>query len=93
MLQEVTLTLEYKFADGFLVRGEFRRDWSNERFFTGPRPAICATTRTPRSSAWCGGSATSRERGSAMADVIFVGVSVLFFVVGAAYVAGCRRLQ
>ena len=26
-------------------------------------PAICATTRTPRSSAWCGGSATSKERG------------------------------
>ncbi len=28
----------YKFADGFLVRAEFRRDWSNEAFFTGPRP-------------------------------------------------------
>ena len=38
VLQEVTLTAEYKFADGFLVRGEFRRDWSNERFFTGRRP-------------------------------------------------------
>jgi hypothetical protein len=38
VLQEATATLEYKFADGFLVRGEFRRDWSNERFFTGPRP-------------------------------------------------------
>jgi hypothetical protein len=38
VLQEVTLTLEHKFADGFLVRGEFRRDWSNERFFTGSRP-------------------------------------------------------
>lgn len=38
VLHEVTGTLEYKFADGFLVRGEFRRDWSNENFFTGPRP-------------------------------------------------------
>jgi Putative beta-barrel porin-2, OmpL-like. bbp2 len=38
VLQEVTATLEYKFADGFLVRGEFRRDWSNQQFFTGPRP-------------------------------------------------------
>jgi hypothetical protein len=38
VLQEITATAEYKFADGFLVRGEFRRDWSNERFFTGPRP-------------------------------------------------------
>ena len=28
-----------------------------------------------------------------MADLIFVAVSVLFFVAGAAYVAGCRRLQ
>jgi hypothetical protein len=28
-----------------------------------------------------------------MADAIFLGVSVLFFVVGAAYIAGCRRLQ
>jgi hypothetical protein len=38
VLQEVTATAEYKLADGFLVRGEFRRDWSNERFFTGPEP-------------------------------------------------------
>ena len=37
VLQEFTVTLEYKFADGCLVRGEFRRDWSNEPFFTGPR--------------------------------------------------------
>jgi len=28
-----------------------------------------------------------------MPDAIFVVISVLFFVVGAAYVAGCRRLQ
>ncbi len=38
VLHEVTATVEHKFADGFLVRGEFRRDWSNEQFFT---------TRTP----------------------------------------------
>ena len=38
VLHEVTLTAEYKFADGFLLRGEFRRDWSNEDFFTGSRP-------------------------------------------------------
>ncbi len=36
VLQEITLTTEYKFADGFLVRGEFRRDWSNQSFFPGP---------------------------------------------------------
>ena len=38
VLHGLTATAEYKLADGFLVRGEFRRDWSNERFFTGPRP-------------------------------------------------------
>ena len=38
MLQEVTATLEYRFADGFLIRGELRRDWSNKRFFTTVRP-------------------------------------------------------
>jgi hypothetical protein len=38
VLHEITATAEYTFADGFLLRGEFRRDWSNQRFFTGPRP-------------------------------------------------------
>jgi hypothetical protein len=38
VLQELTATAEYKFADGFLVRGEFRRDWSNQPFFTGRQP-------------------------------------------------------
>ena len=37
VLHEVTATGEYRFAEGFLVRGEIRRDWSNERFFTGPQ--------------------------------------------------------
>ena len=37
VLHGVTATAEYTLADGFLVRGELRRDWSNERFFTGPR--------------------------------------------------------
>lgn len=35
LLQEITLTGEWKFADGFLLRGELRRDWSDEPFFTG----------------------------------------------------------
>jgi hypothetical protein len=29
------VTAEHKPAEGFLVRAEFRRDWSNERFFPG----------------------------------------------------------
>lgn len=36
-LGEVTATLEYKFADGFLMRGEYRRDWSSQPFFTSAR--------------------------------------------------------
>ena len=32
-LKETTLTYEYKFADGFLVRTEWRRDFSNQPFF------------------------------------------------------------
>lgn len=36
VIQELTATFEHKFADGFLLRGECRRDWSNTQFFTGP---------------------------------------------------------
>jgi hypothetical protein len=36
VLHEATLTAEYKLSDGFLLRGEFRRDWSTEPFFPGP---------------------------------------------------------
>lgn len=35
LLQELTATAEWKFAEGFLLRGEFRRDWSSTAFFTG----------------------------------------------------------
>jgi putative OmpL-like beta-barrel porin-2 len=35
VLQETTLTAEYRFADGFVLRGEYRRDWSDEVFFPG----------------------------------------------------------
>lgn len=36
-LQELTVTYEHRLSDGFMARGEYRRDWSNERFFTGPQ--------------------------------------------------------
>lgn len=32
-LKETTLTAEYKLAEGFLMRGEWRRDFSNQPFF------------------------------------------------------------
>jgi putative OmpL-like beta-barrel porin-2 len=38
VLQEVTATGELKLADGFLMRGEFRRDWSDQAFFPGRQP-------------------------------------------------------
>jgi hypothetical protein len=37
-LQEITFTFEQEVADGFLVRAELRRDWSNVGFFPGPVP-------------------------------------------------------
>jgi hypothetical protein len=36
LLHEVTLTTEFKLADGFLLRPEFRRDWSSRPYFAGP---------------------------------------------------------
>ena len=35
VVQEATFTAEYRLADGFIVRAEFRRDWSSESFFPG----------------------------------------------------------
>jgi len=39
-LKEHTLTAEYKFADGFLGRVEYRRDFSNQPFFLTQQPGI-----------------------------------------------------
>jgi hypothetical protein len=38
LLQELTFTADYKPADGFALRGEFRRDWSDRSFFTSAVP-------------------------------------------------------
>jgi hypothetical protein len=39
-LKETTLTYEYKFADGFLARTEWRRDFSNQPFFLTDVPNV-----------------------------------------------------
>lgn len=39
-LKETTLTGEYKFADGFLARAEWRRDFSNQPFFLTAVPGV-----------------------------------------------------
>lgn len=36
-LKEVTTTFDYKLADGFITRMEYRRDWSNQPYFTTAR--------------------------------------------------------
>lgn len=39
-LKETTLTYEYKFAEGFLARAEWRRDFSNQAFFLTETPGV-----------------------------------------------------
>jgi hypothetical protein len=39
-LKEHTFTAEYKFAEGFLGRAEYRRDFSNQPFFLSEQPGI-----------------------------------------------------
>jgi hypothetical protein len=39
-LKETTLTAEYRVAEGFLIRGEFRRDFSNQPFFLTSKPGL-----------------------------------------------------
>jgi hypothetical protein len=44
-LKEGTLTLDYRPADGFLVRGEYRRDQSNRRYFLGSTLEVLESTQ------------------------------------------------
>jgi putative OmpL-like beta-barrel porin-2 len=39
-LKEITVTAEYKFNEEFLLRGEYRRDWSNKQFFLTDAPGV-----------------------------------------------------
>jgi hypothetical protein len=44
-LKEFTGTYEYKFGEGFLVRAEFRRDWSNVPFFLTNKPGVLSPSQ------------------------------------------------
>jgi hypothetical protein len=44
-LKEGTLTLDYRLVNGFLVRGEFRRDQSNLRYFLSSTLGLLETTQ------------------------------------------------
>jgi len=45
-LKEATLTAEYKVADGFLIRGEWRRDQSNTDYFLTDTLGVLASHQT-----------------------------------------------
>ncbi len=45
-LKEATITYEYKFADGFLARAEWRRDFSNQPFFLADLPNVFKKEQT-----------------------------------------------
>ncbi len=45
-LKEMTGTLEYKIAEGFLVRNEFRRDFSNHPYFLTDTPGLLKKQQT-----------------------------------------------
>jgi len=45
-LKEFTLTGEYKFAEGYLARLEYRRDWSNKAFFDRGADPACAKSQS-----------------------------------------------
>jgi putative OmpL-like beta-barrel porin-2 len=53
LLQETTITAEYKLSDGFLFRAEWRLDWSNIAFF--PARGGAADRRRGQNTALVGG--------------------------------------
>ena len=46
VLKEATLSLDHTFAPGFLARAEYRRDWSNQRFFLSDTPGALLHAQT-----------------------------------------------
>jgi len=44
-LKETTATFEYKFSDGFLMRDEWRRDWSNQPYFLSSTLGLLKTNQ------------------------------------------------
>ncbi len=45
-LKEVTAVLDHTFAGGFITRAEYRRDWSNQRFFLSDTAGILKPAQT-----------------------------------------------
>jgi len=45
-LKEATATFEYKFSQGFLMREEWRRDWSNQPYFLSSTLGVVKTNQS-----------------------------------------------
>ncbi len=45
-LKEGTIVLDHLLAPSFLIRGEYRRDFSNQRFFLTDRPSVLSQAQT-----------------------------------------------
>ena len=45
-LKEATATFEYKFSEGFLMREEWRRDWSNQPYFLSSTLGLLKASQT-----------------------------------------------
>ena len=45
-LKEGTFTIEHQFEPGFLMRAEYRRDFSNQRFFLTEQPGLLSGSQT-----------------------------------------------
>ncbi len=96
-LNEVTLTYEYKVAEGFLMRGEWRRDASNTPFFL-TRDAGVLDDRSEHGDArrdLVVGHQARRlvDTESLMLDLLYVVITLAFFLLAVAYVAACERLE
>jgi hypothetical protein len=45
-LKEATVSLDHTFAPGFIARAEYRRDWSNQRYFLSDTPGSLLNAQT-----------------------------------------------
>jgi hypothetical protein len=58
---------EYKFSEGFLMREEWRGDWSTQPYFLSSTLGLLKTTKTPQPLAWFGGLERRKASGNAEA--------------------------
>lgn len=71
-VKEHTITAEYKFADGFPGRAEYRRDFSNQPFFLTEQPGILKKEQNTATLGlvWCGGLVASKAVGNGRGESV-----------------------